>query len=270
PVADLVLADVPAEQHLVAAAERRKVDEATVEILYLDPELGDRLHAPRDLRHRLVDAILELLCVARRQPAAVACDDAPKLLELRPCFGELAASGDHPLGERPHVCERRLCFWNGEDPVRQARIITSPVSAPERVQERRSARRELRLEWARNPVPELFLWTRAAIWATALFAFAWFEPNHHPNVARWDDPSVTRDLGWVTDIWARWDSVFFLRIAEHGYDTASGAAAAFYPLYPALVGGLGRAFFGHYLLAGIVISLLTSLAAFFLLPPLPP
>jgi len=139
------------------------------------------------------------------------------------------------------------------------------VSAPERVQVRRSARRELRLEWARNPVPELFLWTRLAIWVTALFAFAWFEPNHHPNVARWDDPSVTRDLGWVTDIWARWDSVFFLRIAEHGYDTASGTAAAFYPLYPTLVGGLGRAFFGHYVLAGIVISLVTSLGAFFLL-----
>jgi mannosyltransferase PIG-V len=133
------------------------------------------------------------------------------------------------------------------------------------VRARAPSRRELRLEWARNPVPELFLWTRAAIWAVALFAFAAFEPNHHPRVARWDDPSLTRDLGWITDIWARWDSVFFLRIAEHGYDAASGAAAAFYPLYPALVGVLGRLFFGHYVLAGIAVSLAASLGAFLLL-----
>jgi hypothetical protein len=138
------------------------------------------------------------------------------------------------------------------------------VTAPQRVQVRRPARRELRLEWARNPVPELFLWTRAAIWAVALFAFAAFEPNHHPRVARWDDPSVTRDLGWVTDVWARWDSVFFLRIAEHGYSAASGTAAAFYPLYPLTVGVLGRAVFGHYVLAGIAVSLAASFGALLL------
>jgi Mannosyltransferase (PIG-V) len=68
----------------------------------------------------------------------------------------------------------------------------------------------------------------------------------------------------VTDIWARWDSVWFLRIAEHGYGDLEGAAAAFYPLYPAAVGLLGRAFFGHYLLAGIVVSLAATLAAFVL------
>lgn len=125
--------------------------------------------------------------------------------------------------------------------------------------------RELRLERASNPVPELFLWTRAAIWAAAVFAFAVFEPSRHPRAARWDDPALTRDLGYVSDIWARWDSVFFLRIAEHGYDAASGAAAAFYPLYPALVGVLGRIFGGHYLLAGIAVSLAASLGAFLLL-----
>jgi hypothetical protein len=132
----------------------------------------------------------------------------------------------------------------------------------QRVRARAPSRRELRLEWASNPVPELFLWTRAAIWASAIFALLAFEPSRHPRAARWDDPSVTRDLGFVTDVWARWDSVFFLRIAEHGYDAASGAAAAFYPLYPALVGILGRAFLGHYVLAGIVVSLAAALGAF--------
>jgi hypothetical protein len=80
--------------------------------------------------------------------------------------------------------------------------------------------------------------------------------------ARWDDPALTHDLGSVTDVWARWDAVHFLRIAEHGY---SAAETSFYPLYPALVGLLGRALFGHYVLAGIVVSLAAALAAFVLL-----
>ena len=78
--------------------------------------------------------------------------------------------------------------------------------------------------------------------------------------------SLTRDLGWVTDVWARWDSVWFLRIAEHGYGAAQhGVAAAFYPLYPLTLAGVGRAFGGHYVLAGIVVSLAATLGSFVLL-----
>jgi hypothetical protein len=107
----------------------------------------------------------------------------------------------------------------------------------------------------------IFVWSRAVIWLGAIFAFYWFEPNRNPRAGRWDSPLI-HDLGSFTDIWARWDSVFFVRIAEHGYDRAS---AAFYPLYPGLVAALGRVFFGHYVLAGIVISLATSVGAFALL-----
>jgi Mannosyltransferase (PIG-V) len=140
------------------------------------------------------------------------------------------------------------------------------VSAGQRVRlPKRTVRRELRLPRAGNPAPEIFLWTRAAIWAAALFALFVFVPNRHPRAGRWDDPSLTHDLGAVTDVWARWDSVWFLRIAEHGYDAASGAASAFYPLYPAAVGLLGRALFGHYVLAGIVVSLAAALGSFLLL-----
>ena len=124
-----------------------------------------------------------------------------------------------------------------------------------------AARRELRIEQARSPSLAIFLWSRTAIWLAAIFAFYWFEPNRHPNASRWDSPLI-HDLGSFTDIWARWDSVFFVRIAQHGYDDAS---AAFAPLYPGLVAGLGRVFFGHYVLAGIVISLLAALGAFLLL-----
>jgi len=139
------------------------------------------------------------------------------------------------------------------------------VSAGQRVREPRTARRELRLPPAANPAPEIFLWSRAAIWAAALFALFVFVPNRHPRAARWDDPSLTHDLGAVTDVWSRWDSVWFLRIAEHGYSAASGAASAFYPLYPGAVAVLGRALFGHYVLAGILISLAAALGSFLLL-----
>src|SRR3954466_12517104 len=107
----------------------------------------------------------------------------------------------------------------------------------------------------------IYVWSRALTWLGAIFAFYWFEPNRNPRAGRWDSPLI-HDLGSFTDIWARWDSVFFVRIAQHGYDHAS---AAFYPLYPGLVAVLGRVFFGHYVLAGIVISLAACLGAFALL-----
>jgi hypothetical protein len=111
----------------------------------------------------------------------------------------------------------------------------------------------------------VFVWSRTAIWAGVLFAWLVFEPNRHPRAARWDDPALTRDLGWVTDVWARWDSVWFLRIAEHGYGAAEGAASAFYPLYPLTLAAGGRILGGHYLLAGILVSLTATLVSFALL-----
>jgi hypothetical protein len=107
----------------------------------------------------------------------------------------------------------------------------------------------------------IYLWSRAAIWIAAIFAFFFFEPNRHPNADRWDTARL-HDLGYFTDVWARWDSDFFLRIAQHGYNDSS---AAFAPLYPALVAVLGRLFFGHYIVAGLVVSLLCCLGAFLLL-----
>ena len=123
------------------------------------------------------------------------------------------------------------------------------------------ARREVPLTRARTPATGIFLWSRAAIWLAAIFSFLWFEPNRHPNAARWDSPLI-HELGYGTDVWARWDSVFFVRIAEHGYDKTS---AAFAPLYPGLVSLVGHVFFGHYVLAGIVVSLACTLGAFVLL-----
>jgi hypothetical protein len=111
----------------------------------------------------------------------------------------------------------------------------------------------------------VFLWSRAAIWTAVVAAYLTFEPNRHPNAERWDRSEYTRDAGFLIDVWARWDSVWFLRIAQDGYGATEEAAAAFYPLYPLLVGGLGRVLLGHYVLAGVLVSLAACLGAFVLL-----
>lgn len=142
------------------------------------------------------------------------------------------------------------------------------MSAGQRLIEREAQDVELRTGPAHGPVREIFLWSRLALWAAAGFALLVFEPNRHPRADRWDDPTLTHELGWFTDLWARWDSVWFLRIAENGYEaasTVSHAATAFLPGYPLLVGILGRAFFDHYVLAGIVISLAATYGSFVLL-----
>jgi hypothetical protein len=117
---------------------------------------------------------------------------------------------------------------------------------------------------ARNPALEIFLWSRAAIWLLALLALTALDGSRNPKAWKWDDPALTHDLGRVTDVWARWDSVWFLRIAAHGYG-AHAHDAAFFPLYPGAVAVLGRVLGGHYVLAGITISLVAGLAAFMLL-----
>ncbi|TMK72928.1 MAG: hypothetical protein E6G50_02860 [Actinobacteria bacterium] len=135
------------------------------------------------------------------------------------------------------------------------------MSVGQRLREDRAARSDLPVRRSRTEAIEIFLWSRAAIWVAAIFLFLWFEPNRQPNAGRWDSP-LLHELGYGTDVWARWDSVFFLRVAEHGYDKAS---ASFGPLYPALVWLVGHAFLGHYLFAGIVISLAAALGSFLLL-----
>ena len=118
---------------------------------------------------------------------------------------------------------------------------------------------------ARSPVVGVWVWSRLAVWAAALFALFTFQPNRDPVAGRFDDPTLTHDLGAITDVWARWDSVWFLRIAEHGYVLPSHFDTAFYPLYPAAIAALGHVLAGHYLLAGLLISLIASLGAFLLL-----
>ena len=66
---------------------------------------------------------------------------------------------------------------------------------------------------------------------------------------------------YLFDIWAKWDAVWYLDIAQHGY-AKGDASTAFFPLYPLLVAIFKPLFLGNGVLAGIFISLICCLAAF--------
>jgi hypothetical protein len=107
------------------------------------------------------------------------------------------------------------------------------------------------------PALRAFLWSRAAIWAVAVIVVVGFEGSLNARRGEWDS-SRLHDLGAVFDVWARWDSDWFLRIAENGY-TWPSSTPAFFPLYPLLVAGLGWVLLGHHVLAGVVFVLLFRL-----------
>jgi hypothetical protein len=121
--------------------------------------------------------------------------------------------------------------------------------------------RELRIP---RPPLEVFVWSRLAIWCAVLGATLWFEP--HRSSLETAIGERTRDSGFVFDVWDRWDAAWLLRIAEHGYASAAPTqTAAFFPLYPGCVGVLGRVLFGHFAVAGVIVSLAATLGSFVLL-----
>ena len=114
--------------------------------------------------------------------------------------------------------------------------------------------------------------TRAAVLLVAIFAALSFGPATgglaRENAEKFDDPSLTHALADpLLAPLARWDSVWYLRIADSGYGD-SASRAAFFPLYPLLVRAVATPFGaseGALLLAAYVLSLAAFLAALFLL-----
>ena len=109
----------------------------------------------------------------------------------------------------------------------------------------------------------IFAWSRLAIWALAAGTVLLFDDHLNPSRGRWDTPRL-HELGDWFDVLARWDSDWYLRIAESGYRWPS-STPAFFPLYPAIVAVVGRMLGDHFLLAGVLVSLAASAGAFVLL-----
>jgi len=113
------------------------------------------------------------------------------------------------------------------------------------------------------------LWTsRLAVWAAGLLGLLWI--GRVPNTQGFDPSGLTTPFGGFGNLlvgpFARWDSVWFLSVAKDGYvvNDAHNARAAFFPLYPLLIHGVGWIVRSQ-LVAGIVVSLLCFLAALVLL-----
>jgi Mannosyltransferase (PIG-V) len=106
----------------------------------------------------------------------------------------------------------------------------------------------------------------------AIFAALSFGPASgglaRENAERFGEPELTHALADpLLAPLARWDSVWYLRIADSGYG-ADPARAAFFPLYPLLVRGVGTLFGGSegaLLVAAYLISLAAFLGALVLL-----
>jgi Mannosyltransferase (PIG-V) len=118
----------------------------------------------------------------------------------------------------------------------------------------------------------VFWTTRAAVLVVAVFAALSFGPAMgglaERNAAVFDEPELTRSLAEpLLSPLARWDAVWYLRIAESGYG-GSDVRAAFFPLYPSLVRAVAAPFGaspGALLVAAYAVSLAAFLGALVLL-----
>jgi hypothetical protein len=107
--------------------------------------------------------------------------------------------------------------------------------------------------------------TRVAVLLVAVFAALSLGPASGglaaDNAASFDAPALTGALADpLLEPLARWDAIWFLRIADSGYG-GSAQRAAFFPLYPMLVRGLG-ALGGGSPAALLVASYVIALGAF--------
>jgi hypothetical protein len=119
---------------------------------------------------------------------------------------------------------------------------------------RRSLRRSLEAPGVR--VVWQALWTsRLVVLVTGVLAVLAF--GRKPGTAGFDPAGVTAPFGYLGNLlaapFARWDSAWYLTIAQGGYDH-SAPRTAFFPLYPLAVRGLGVVI-GSNLIAGVLISL---------------
>jgi hypothetical protein len=117
---------------------------------------------------------------------------------------------------------------------------------------------------------------RLAVFLVAFFAALQLGPPGEgglgeQNAAKFDEPALTAPIGGFGELalspLARWDSVWYLRVADHGYPDG-GVEAAFFPLYPLLARGLGElggGSNGAVLIAAYLVSLAALLAALVLL-----
>jgi Mannosyltransferase (PIG-V) len=98
-------------------------------------------------------------------------------------------------------------------------------------------------------------WTMTAIrggfWLAAIVALLW--TPLHDNIAHF--PADGPHLSLIFNTFAQWDSGWFIRIADHGYDVEQ--SSAFFPLYPLVVRGVAEVVRST-VIAGVLVSVVAA------------
>src|SRR4051794_32387550 len=131
---------------------------------------------------------------------------------------------------------------------------------------RPGARARIRAAAAGAAAARALVVSRLIVWAAGAAAFALVGLSARATI--FDPGSVTRPFGpggnaLVAPL-ARWDSVWYLAIANDGYPRDDARRAAFFPLYPLLVRAVDRVL-GEPILAGALVSLVCFAIALMLL-----
>ncbi|HUI88044.1 MAG TPA: hypothetical protein VLX61_04905 [Anaerolineales bacterium] len=123
-------------------------------------------------------------------------------------------------------------------------------------------------DWFWNAILFPFLVTRAIWILIAYFAYNNFQPN--PSYLRYVKQGYFLTRIFLLDIFARWDSKWYLSIIKTGYQASADLKTlysnlAFFPLYPYLVKSVGWLGIqlpdGFYILVGLLLSNLLFLAS---------
>nr|MBF6592748.1 hypothetical protein [Ktedonobacterales bacterium] len=104
--------------------------------------------------------------------------------------------------------------------------------------------RAVRWRWVAGQAVALWLATRVALLVFTGFAVAF---RVGPRV-----PVVTLSPRALALAWQRWDALWYLGIAQHGYTSAQ--ATAFFPLYPLSIRAVTLIIGPHWLAAGLLAA----------------
>ncbi|MGH2719526.1 MAG: mannosyltransferase family protein, partial [Actinomycetota bacterium] len=107
---------------------------------------------------------------------------------------------------------------------------------------------------------KLFVATRLGLGLVALIGIAVVPLSKAVPVPGWPTQVAHAGLSNLFTSWERWDALWFLRIAAHGYRNSDGSAA-FFPLYPLAVRGVSFLLGHHPLAAGLIVSNASFLGA---------
>lgn len=99
----------------------------------------------------------------------------------------------------------------------------------------------------------VFVIVRLGLFLIGLLAVGLLPANNPTHVPGWSAPPIAHSWSVMFTAWERWDALWYLRIATHGY-AASDGSAAFFPGYPFAVRDLAWITGGHPLRGAYLVS----------------